>query len=479
MNIVQTIRKETSLLSGKTAIIEADRSITYSQLLQQIAELRDHLSDLGVRPGQRIALRCGDGIDYVIGSLALLEAGVAVVPVADSLTESEIRETINRIDVAGILTHITLPGMCGDKAGQPIGDLFRWLGRKSGSEMDQRCRELGAAFIRFSSGTTGESKGVLISHRSVIERTDAANRGLGISDRDLILWVLGMTHHFVVSILLFLRKGATIIVANKQFPFSVLDAVQKHPINFIYGSPVHYFLLANAEMIPPEKLKNVRLAISTSMKMPAEISDSFARKFGFAPAEAYGIIEIGLPFINTELGSSGRQTVGKILPDYQLRIVHPDDHGIGEVQIKGKGMFDAYCWPWRLRDECLTDGWFQTGDLGRVDDAGRLTLLGRSKTVIVCAGMKVFPEEVEEVIDSFPGVNESLVSGREHPQFGQTPVAQIVLNGDITDPEGLIDFLRAHCIAKLSSYKVPVEFRAVESLPKTTSGKLARSAKST
>ena len=119
-------------------------------------------------------------------------------------------------------------------------------------------------------------------------------------------------------------------------------------------------------------------------------------------------------------------------------------------------------------------GWFHTGDLGRVDESGRLSLLGRSKTVIVCAGMKVFPEEVEEVINSFPGVKESLVTGREHPQYGQTAIAQVVVNGNVEDRVGMIESLRGHCCARLSSYKVPVEFRAVESLPKTASGKLGR-----
>jgi long-chain acyl-CoA synthetase len=470
VNIVERIRLETRELGHRTAIVEGERTITYGDLLNAIGKLSEKLNGLGIAAGQRIAFRCADGIDYVIGALALLETGAAVVPLADSLTEDEIVETIERIDVAGVLTHVSLPPTKGEQGSKGIDEMFRWVSRASGEALNARCREIGAAFIRFSSGTTGESKGVIISHRSIAERTDAANKGLGISDQDIILWVLGMSHHFVVSILLFLRKGAEIIVANRGFPFSVLEAVERGTITFIYGSPVHYYLLGVSDAVSPKSLKNVRLAISTAMKMPGDIFEQFQRKFSIAPAEAYGIIEIGLPFINTEAGGAGKQTVGRMLPDYQLRIADPDELGVGEVLIRGRGMFDAYFSPWRLREEVLRDGWFDTGDLGRVDEQGRLSLLGRSKTVIVCAGMKVFPEEVEEVINTMPGVKESRVFGQPHPQYGQMPVAEVVAS----DAE-VIEKLRPYCFEHLSSYKVPVEFRLVESIPKTVSGKIARS----
>jgi len=403
-----------------------------------------------------------------------LECGAAVVPVADSLTDREVLETIERIDVQGVVIHSAIPLSASEQSAEKMDEIFLWQPHSATGDSDARCRELGAAFIRFSSGTTGESKGVVLSHRSIIERTDAANRGLAITDRDVILWVLGMSHHFVVSILLFLRKGATIIVANQFFPFSVLDAARQHRITFIYGSPVHYHLLGNSDAVAPDALAQVRLAISTSMKMPPEVGLRFAKKFGIVPAEAYGIIEIGLPFINTQPDARMPNTVGPILPDYQLRIVNCDGDRVGEVLIKGKGMFDAYFSPWRSRQEYTDDGFFHTGDLGRVDEQGRLCLMGRSKTVLVCAGMKVFPEEVEEVINAMPGVRGSLVSGRDHPQFGQAPVAKIVLEGSVSDPAKIIDELRGYCFQRLSAYKVPVEFMHVSSLPMTPSGKLAR-----
>jgi len=470
MNIVNHIRDETRLVAQKTAIVEGERAITYQQLLDRAHVLSVALSGRGVRTGQCIAFRCRDGIDYVIGALALLEIGAAVVPLADSLTECETTEIIQRIDVAGILTHRDLP----HGSAETLDDLFYWQPRAGSVELEHRCRELGAAFIRFSSGTTGESKGVVLSHRSILDRTDAADRGLAVTDQDVILWVLGMSHHFVVSILLFLRRGATIIVANGNFPFSFLDAATRFPITLIYASPVHYYLLAASDSIAPQSLAHVRLAISTAMKLPREVREQFAEKFGIVPAEAYGIIEVGLPFINTDADPTSPNSVGRLLPDYQMRIANPDSDGVGEVLLRGKGMFDAYVSPWRLRDECLQDGWFATGDLGRLDQHGRLTLLGRSKTVIICAGMKIFPEEVEEVIDAFPGVVESLVSGRDHPQFGQTPVADVVLAANITESAAVLAGLRAHCCRVLSSYKVPLEFRQAVSLVKTASGKLRR-----
>ena len=474
MNIVDIIRAETRDFSANTAIIEGTRTITYGQLLQDVAACRDLLRTCGLAPGQRIAFRCRDGIDYVLGALALLDTQVAIVPLADTLTETEIQNILTTMDVQGVLTHSDLtPAPPSNTTSRRVG-AFLWQPRQATGEMDHACCDLEAAFIRFSSGTTGLSKGVLLSHRTIFERTSAANRGLQIDPADVILWVLGMSHHFVVSILLFLRRAATIHIANREFPFSLLEAVVQTPVTFIYASPMHYHLLTTADSVPPQALSRVRLAISTAMKMPRAIAEAFHRKFGFQPAQAYGIIEIGLPFINTDPENGPANTVGPALPDYQLKIAHPDSAGIGEVLLRGPGMFDAYCSPWRNRDACLDEGWFHTGDLGRLDEHGRLCLLGRCKTVLICAGMKIFPEEVEEVLNAQPGVLESRLFGQDHPELGQVPVASVVLRPSAEPLAHILTRLRQHCCQVLSSYKVPVEFQVVAALAKTPSGKLAR-----
>lgn len=481
-NVLAAIREANRNRLDHPAVIERNQRWTYGRLFYAVSKLGWELSELGIGVGDRIAFCCRDGIDYVVGSLALLETGAAMVPVDISMAESEVLDTMHRIRVLGLLYQ---PGSFLDAAAYCcVGDAenperFRWQSMTRPPVADESadaCTALAPAFIRFSSGTTGASKGVVLSHTSILERTEAANAGLNIDENDRILWVLQMSHHFVVSILLFLRQGATIVIAHHNFPMSVIDIAAHGDITFIYASPFHYHLLATNGAIRPEALNRVRLAISTAMKLPTDTARAFADKFGFDLAEAYGIIEVGLPFINLQPSAGTRGSVGRMLPAYELRLDEPDSQGVGRVLVRGPGMFDAYFSPWQPREQALKDGWFQTGDLGRLTADGALEIVGREKAVIICAGMKVFPVEVEQVLNSHPGVRESLVVGRDHPVYGQTPEAKIVLEDDVDadDVEELLDGLKRRSYRELASYKVPKSFTVVGSLPKTTSGKLVR-----
>jgi len=167
--------------------------------------------------------------------------------------------------------------------------------------------------------------------------------------------------------------------------------------------------------------------------------------------------------------------VGRAVPGYEVAVF--SDAGarqapgaLGEIAVRGNGLFSAYYMPWRLREQVTRDGWFWTGDIGWLDESGALYLEGRRKTVIFVAGLKFFPEEVEACIDRCPGIVESRVFGRAHAHLGEVPCAEIVVDAGGFD----LHTLKAHCARALSPYKVPVEFTLVEAIPRTPGGKILR-----
>jgi long-chain acyl-CoA synthetase len=466
INIVQVIIKENKNNLNRNAVIDGDKIITYAQLLEAVDKVTTELKKLGVTRFNRVALLAEDSLDYIVTSLAVLKLYAVIVPIPFGSSQDEIDTLLKNLKVNFIIFE---QGNYQQKNTQKLKNKFFITKLKTKGRVNPDFYKINPAFIRFSSGTTGTNKGVVLSHKSIIERTSAANKGLKIAPGEQIIWVLSMSFHFVVTILLFLRRGATIILSSRNFPQGLLYNLNRYPATFIYASPLHYHLLSCLN-VPKKALAKVRLAISTAIKLPAEIAEKFSRKFGFQLAESYGIIEIGLPFTNTSGNIAKRGSVGKILPDYKIKIFKPDTQGIGEICIKGKGMFNAYFFPWLLSREVLAKGWFNTGDLGRLDQDGFLFILGRHKQVINFSGMKIFPFEVESLLNTYPLIKESLVYGKPHPEYGQIPIAKIVLRNSAAalNPETL----RKFCYQHLAAYKVPKEFEFVNHLPKTVSGKL-------
>lgn len=476
MNIFATIKAETANQLLRIAVIEGEDRVSYAELLAAAESVAESLRNKGVSRFKRVGLLCEDSIDYIIASLAILSLSAAIVPISPEQTATEIATVIDRIDVDFIVAEaglfqdeqqVLLPA-CGF-----IKKSFSLVERTVTTLLPAGYFSSNPAFIRFSSGTTGTSKGVVLSHESIIERTDAADKGMQVTADDTVLWVLSMSYHFVVSILLFLRRGATIVLCSARFPEALIAGIVVHKGTFIYASPFHYNLLSQTDLLTGESLQQVRMAISTAMKLPQQTAEAFFGKFGFELTEAYGIIEVGLPFIKLSGGSAKRGSVGRALPDFELRLDAVDPDGIGAILIKGKGMLDAYFSPWQERTEILLNGWFRTGDLGRIDADGFLTIVGRDKEVINFVGMKIFAQEVEAVINQHPHVKESLVFATPHARYGELPAAKVVML-DTVNYDSLLDNLKRFCYQRLAQYKVPKEFLLVDSLPKTASGKIKR-----
>ena len=446
MNIVEFIFRDADRRA--LALICSDEEITYGQLIERTEAVARTLEAVSA---SRMALDCPNGIAHIVFALAIVRAGKCLVPVPSELAAPERERVIRETGVGAIMNG--------------KGDIQEVSLTPEPGFDEENLAALNPAFIRFSSGTTGRSKGVVISHETLLARVHAANRGLGINPADRIVWILPMAHHFAVSIMLYLLHGATTVIVNSHAADDILAAGRQHGGTVLYGAPFHHALLAAEDSTLP--WPSLRLAVSTAATLPPSTAQAFEARYGLPLSQGLGVIEVGLPLLNLRSAREKPSSVGRPLPDFEVQI-----RGDDELFLRGPGMFDAYLLPWQLKSEVLHDGWFRTGDLARMDADGDTFLLGRSHSVINVGGLKCFPEEIEAVLAEVPGVAAARVVAREHPRFGAVPVAEIEAHDPLHPPS--VGAMVAHCRKALASYKVPVSFQTVARVPRTASGKIQR-----
>jgi long-chain acyl-CoA synthetase len=474
MNLYQLFCETAARQGTHPAILgpREDSAISYRDLDAAICATSDQLAACGIRPGQCVGLHLPSSQDYITYTYALWRCGACVVPLPMELAAAEKSEICQTLSLEWAIT---------GGAGAAFLDPFRradairlhrdeLVPLRSPRQHPPGFAELNSAFIRFTSGTTGSSKGVVLTHETIDERIRGANVALAIGPRDRILWVLSMSYHFTVSIVAYLTFGATIVLPANHFAAAITAGIERHAATLLYASPVHFALLAEYPLA--RQLRSLRLAISTTSSLDGRVATRFAERYDLPISQALGIIEIGLPCVHVDPAAQRWDSVGRVLPPYRLRL---DDVGLGpdmkEVLLSGPGLLDAYYQPWQTRDEIMPDGWFRTGDVGHVDRDGYLFLRGRSKDVICVMGMKFFPQEVEHVLAAHPHVQAASVFGRADERCGETVCARIVTR-EGADRSLLARELRLFCRERLASYKVPEQIELVAALPRTASGKV-------
>lgn len=475
MNLAELLIEKSEGRPDKPAVIDSASGVvtTYAGLCETILDLARALENAGVGPGMGIALYLRDCGNCIAATYALWLLEVFVIPISVDQRDAEIETVLERIPLDGVLTDLAdLPKSLRPENSEPV----RISARLTFVPMVRRGRhpaaffDLHPAFLRFSSGTTGSSKGVVLSHTTIFERINAANEVLAIGPEDTVLWVLPMAYHFTVSIVSYLTFGATVVLSSGYLGGSLVAETKAFGITFLYGSPVHY---ATALTYAPVHLKTVRLAISTTTTIRSDLPKRFYDRFGVHITQAYGMIEAGLPCIHTVDRERKPGSVGPVLPSFDVRL---QDVQLGPgrmaISFRGPGLLDAYYYPWRPRSVVAPDGWFSTGDLGWIDSDHFLFLTGRLKEVIDIGGRKCFPQEIESVLLEHPAVVDAWVAGVPHPILGETLLAQIVLNQNAS-PTSPSD-VRAFCAQLLSSFKVPQAVQIVDHIPRTASGKLPR-----
>jgi len=474
--VYEILKEAAEKWPANPAVYDDHGVISFSQLFTEAEELRKHLQNLGIKEGMGIGVMAANGRNFIIGIFAAVGCGAAVMPMSPLLKKPEIDDILNDAKLHAIID---------DRSGiQPLDAIETVIPLQQGSFrfgytnihesvpfapfVEQ------PAFIRFTSGTTGKSKGVIVSHRSVVDRIVAANNGLQLGSNDTVIWVLPMAYHFMVSIVLYVKFGTAIAVAKDFLAKNIIDITNENNGTLLYASPLQIKLLSNDA--GKEQMPSLKKVISTSAAISPDVCKAFKDRFHIDVSQAYGIIEIGLPILNYVKSAEHPEAVGYALPGYTVDILDEDHQPlptgqVGHLGIKGPGMFDAYLLPPTLRKDVLKNGYFLTADYASKTEDGLIKIEGRSKSVINVSGLKVFPEEVEAVLETIPQVKQARISSSPHPLMGQIIEAELVLHeGASVDPEDILSY----CKKRLSAFKSPQRIKIVESLPMTGSGKLQR-----
>ena len=427
-------------------------AISYATLESGTARLATYLRTRGVGVGDRVAMQAEKSPEAVMVYLAPLRIGAVFVPLNTAYTDSEIayftgdcEPALFVKDAAALVRESEGAAPLTESVARDGGDL---------------------AAILYTSGTTGRSKGAMLSHANLAINVRALVDLWGFSERDVLLHALPIfhIHGLFVALHCALLSGASMLWLAKFDDAHVLSDLRRATV--MMGVPTFYTRILALPAFTREASANVRLFICGSAPLLASTFDEFEARTGQRILERYGMSEALMITTNPLHGDRVAGSVGFPLPGVALRIGGGAETGI--IEIKGPSVFSGY-WrmPEKTREEFTEDGFFITGDVGRRDEDGRVWISGRAKDLIISGGYNVYPKEVELVLDELPGVIESAVVGVAHPDFGEGVVAVIAGHGE---EAAVMTAARA----KLAAFKTPKRVFFVAELPRNTMGKVQK-----
>ena len=458
--------------------------MSYGELWSRVEALRSALVTFGVQKGDRVAFQVEKSPAVFPLHLALLTSGAVQLPLNPTYPDAEVRALLADAEPSLVVRDprrdvLAGPWRTATMDAHGGGSLVAAVGvSTSAPDVPELCAADGAALL-YTSGTTGRPKGAYLTHGNLQHNAESLVDAWGFTPDDVLLHILPLfhTHGLFVATHCVLASGASMVV---QPGFDVADVLEELPrCTVLMGVPTHYTRLLSDSRFDHDAVRGVRLMVSGSAPMSAEVHRQVLLRTGHSVLERYGMTETSMLTSNPLDGDRKPGRVGTPLPGVGLRVV--DESGqrvatgdVGRVEVEGPNVFGGY---WRrpdLDDETFTvDGWFRTGDLGRLDDDGCLELVGRSKDLIISGGLNVYPRDVESVLDRTAGIVESAVVGIPDADLGERVVAAVVVEeGVVIDPEALRTSLRD----RLAPYQVPKHVTVVETLPRNAMGKVEKTA---
>ena len=475
---------------GKICIEIPDyKKISFKDLDILSAHFASFLNNLGLKKGDRMICQIDKSLSAIGLYLGCLRMGVIYTPLNTSYTNDEVEYFIKNIepklfvgrsklndDVENICSRLGVPFFktIGISDNDPV--LIEILSMKP-LNIFENCDDQDVAAILFTSGTTGKSKGAMITHNNLSSNAFALREIWGFTSEDILLHALPIfhVHGLFVALNTALLSASKIIFLEKFNIDDVINNLTKSTV--MMGVPTYYNRLVNEEAFSEDSFKNMRLFISGSAPLTEKTFKEFKKKTNHSILERYGMTETGMITSNPLNGDRIEGTVGFPLPKVKIRATKDGknlpENEKGIIEVKGPNVFNGY---WRMKekteDEFTEDGFFITGDIGQIDKIGRLTLSGRSGDMIISGGYNIYPKEIEKILNTIKGIKESAIIGVKHSDLGESPIAILVSDSKETEisDNDIIEILNR----KLAKFKIPKSFIWIDKLPVNVMGKVQK-----
>ena len=485
-----------ALAPDKVAVYFEDRAITFREFDEAVNRVANGLIAAGVKPLDRVAIHVDNRPEFIMIHLGVMRVGATLVPTNIMYTADEMQhiltdsgakllfivgavsDKLDAVDAPMLETVIEL----GEAKRTGSVSLADFMAKAGTTRPEVKPDPAACAAIQYTSGTTGVPKGAMVSHNNVlavINNTEDLPGSPEAMEDDVSLLVLPLFHSYGLNLVItrtFLSVQ-TMILMNRFDANQVFANFEKYKVTVFAGAPPMYFAFVNTPGLDKYDVSSLRMAGSGAAPLPVVIMEKFKELTGVQISEGYGLSETAPTLSSNACGQVVKPgTVGPAIREVEMKIFDESDNEVargevGEVVAKGPNIFMGY---WNLPEataEAMRGGWFHTGDMGRFDEDGYLTIVDRKKDMVVVSGYNVYPIEIESVILRHPKVIDCAVIGVPDGYQGESVKACVVLGPDQSLEEGELD---AHCREHLAAYKVPKHYVERDALPKNLTGKVLK-----
>ncbi|MCX8181778.1 MAG: long-chain-fatty-acid--CoA ligase [Candidatus Methanomethyliaceae archaeon] len=492
MPLDQILSKSAEKFGDRTAIVWNEKSYSFRDLDLMSNRLANALIEIGLSKGDRVCIFMQNSPEFVISHFGIIKAGGITVPLNVMYRR---RELVHMVNDSGATVMVTSEGnlpyvlevkndlkslskIIVTSLNVPDGCLSFYKLLEEGVEkpanIDNKDDEI--AVICYTSGTTGSAKGAMITHSNFISNIATLSELWELTDKDRLMMALPMFHVHGLGIAVhgMVYCGYTMILLERFDARKVMEGIERYKCTVFMGVPTMYIKLLEMEDRKYD-LSSMRLWTVGSAPMPVDAMEKFKERYGFELLERYGMTETAVVIASNPLrGKRKPGSVGMPIPGVEVKVVDEDDkelpvNEVGEIVVRGPNVMKGYWKRPQETEEAFRNGWFHTGDLGKIDEEGYLHIVGRKKEMIISGGFKIFPREVEEVLHAHPKVKEVAVVGIPDPVKGESVKAFIVLKDGMNATDKELD---EYCRNNLAAFKVPRIYEFVSSIPRTPSGKI-------